>query len=128
MFEPLLVADPSFQARWAEFVAEWSDEPELPLYLALTSLARHLLGRLEAGDTVGFDRVFAVVEQWHTSGDAYVREAASIGFLEELQTLSGGSGKRAVTVEPWLGPESRRSWDRLDRFWAGEARRFPARN
>lgn len=122
MFEPLLVADPSFQPRWTEFVAEWDDEPELPLYLALSSLARHLLGRLQTGDTVGFDRIFAVVERWHTNGDAYVREAARIGLLEDLQNLSGGSGKRPVTVEPWLGPESRRWWDKLDRSWDGDSK------
>ena len=120
MFEPLLVADPSFQPRWTEFIAEWEDEPELPLYLALSSLAQHLLGRLRTDDTAGFDRIFAVVERWHTNGDAYVREAASIGLLEDLQNLSGGSGKRSVTVEPWLGSESRRWWDKLDRFWDGD--------
>ena len=122
MFEPLLVADPSFQPRWAEFVAEWDDELEQPLYLALSSLAQHLLGRLQTGDTADFDGIFAVVESWHTNGDAYVREAASIGLLEDLQNLSGGSDKRRVTVEPWLGPESRRWWDKLDRFWDGDSK------
>lgn len=120
MFEPLIIADPSFEPRWTKFVAEWEDEPELPIYLALSSLARHLLGRLANADTVGFDRIFAVVERWHTNGDAYVREAASVGLLEDLQNLSGGSGKRPETVEPWLGPESRRWWDKLDRFWVGD--------
>jgi hypothetical protein len=43
MFEPLLAADPSFQPRWTEFLADWCDEPDLPLYLALSSLAEHLL-------------------------------------------------------------------------------------
>ena len=120
MFDPLLIADPSFETRWAEFVAEWDGDPEPPLYLALSSLARHLLARLEAGDTADFDRIFAVIEQWHTNGDIYVREAASVGLLEDLQNLLGGSGKRPVTVEPWLGPESRRCWDKLDRFWEGD--------
>ena len=122
MFEPLLAADPSFQPRWAEFLAEWGDEPDLPLYLALSSLAEHLLKRLKGRDTEGFDRIFAVVERWHTEGDAYVSEAASIGLLESLQNLSGGSGRRPTTVEPWLGPESRRWWQKLDRFWEGDAK------
>lgn len=122
MFEPLLIADPSFQPRRTEFVAEWDDEPELPLYLALSSLAHHLLGRLQTGDTAGFDAIFEVVERWHTDGDDYVREAASIGLLEDLQNLSGGSDRRAVTVEPWLRPESRRWWDKLDRYWNGDSK------
>ena len=122
MFEPLLAADPSFQPCWTEFASEYNDEPELPLYLALSSLARHLLARLEGGDTTGFDRIFAVVEEWHANGDAYVREAASIGLLEDLQNLSGGSGIRPVTVEQWLGPESRRWWDKLDCYWEGDTK------
>ena len=93
MFEPLLVADPSFKLRWDEFKTEWADEPEPPLYLALGSLAEHLLERLGRGDTGGFDGIFAVVERWHTEGDAYVREAASIGLLESLQNQLGGNDR-----------------------------------
>lgn len=120
MFDPLLAADPSFQPRWNEFLADWGDETDLPLYLALSSLAEHLLKRLRGKDTEGFDRIFAVVERWHTEGDAYVREAASIGFLESLQNQSGGSRGRPATVEPWLGHESKRWWQKLDRFWEGD--------
>lgn len=120
MFEPLLAADPSFQSNWTEFLAEWGDERDPPIYLALSSLAEHLLRRLKVNDTEGFDRIFAVVELWHTEGDAYVREAASIGLLESLQNLSGGSDRRPTTVEPWLGTESKRWWDKLDRYWAGD--------
>lgn len=121
MFEPLLVADPSFQPRWLEFMSEWNDEPEPPLYLALGWFAEHLLRRLEGNDTEGFERIFAVVERWHTEGDTYVCEAASIGFLESLQNLSAGNERHQTTVEPWLGPQSRYWWDRLDRFWDGDA-------
>ena len=135
MFEPLLVADPSFKLRWDEFKlrwdefkTEWADEPEPPLYLALGSLAEHLLERLGRGDTGGFDGIFAVVERWHTEGDAYVREAASIGLLESLQNQLGGNdrvytrfgGVSAVALESWLRPETKRWWDKLYRYWDGE--------
>jgi hypothetical protein len=120
MFEPLLMADPSFRSRWTDFMAEWGDEADPPLYLALSSLAEHVLKHLEARRTDKFDAIFAVVERWHTEGDAYVSEAASVGLLESLQNLSGGSDRRTVTVEPWLGPESKRWWNKLDRFWDGD--------
>jgi hypothetical protein len=120
MFDRLLAADPSFQPRWAAFLREWEDAPPPPIYLALGSLAEHLLHRLRDDDTQGFDLVFAVVEEWHTKGDAYVSEAATVGFLEAVQNLSGPNGRRAATIEPWLGPVSRRWWDKLDRFWDGE--------
>jgi hypothetical protein len=135
MFEPLLVADPSFRSRWDTFLAEWSEEEEtkedgLPLYLALNSLAEHLIQRLGAGDSGGFDAVFDVVERWHVEGDAYVSEAASIGLLESLQNQLGGNdrryrtrkGVRASDVERWLQPETRKWWDKLYRFWGGDDR------
>jgi hypothetical protein len=120
MFEPLLAADPSFRPCWLEFLREWNGEPDPPLYLALGSLAEHLLQRLKNKDIEGFDRIFAVVEEWHTAGDVYVSEAASVGFLEAVQNLSGGNDQRVPTIEPWLGPVSRRWWDKLNRFWSGE--------
>ena len=126
MFEPLLAADPSFQSRWTEFLAEWGDEPDPPLYLALSSLAEHLLQRLVNNDTENFGAIFAVVERWHVEGDAYVAEAASIGFLESLQNRSGGSLRKAATVERWLGPETRRWWMKLDQFWKGDVKALEA--
>lgn len=134
MFEPLLVADPSFRPRWNAFLAEWGEEEKtaggLPLYLALSSLAEHLIQRLGAGDSDDFDAVFDVVERWHLEGDSYVSEAASIGLLESLQNLLGGNdrgrkarnGVRASDFEPWLRPETRKWWEKLYRYWEGDSR------
>jgi hypothetical protein len=119
MFEPLLEADPSFRVRWDEFLADWGDEPDPPLYLALSSLARHVLAILEAGDTQRASAILTVVERWHVDGDAYVQEAATIGLLEALQGHALKS-KPGSSVEPCLGPESRRWWDKLNRFWSGD--------
>lgn len=127
MFTPLLEADPTFEPRWQDFVADYADEPELPLYIALGELADHILERQQRGDTLGFDKIFDVVERWHREGDAYVSEAASIGFLESLQNRLGGNdraesvrGVRASDFEPYLGPETRRWWEKLFRFWEGD--------
>lgn len=118
MFKPLLEADPSFAPLWTAFVTEWEDEREQPLYLALTSLARHLIGRLKARDTDNFAAVFDVVEQWHLQGDAYVREAATVGLLEDLQNPSLHDGTKPADFELWLRPESGLWWQKVDRFWS----------
>jgi len=128
MFEPLLQADPSFRPKWDAFCAEWTGEAEPPLYLALGDLAAHLIERLGRGNTEAFGRVFAVVEQWHVRGDAYVAEAASIGLLESIQNNLGGQdrahrsqeGARTADFEPWLGPETKRWWEKLYRYWDGD--------
>lgn len=119
MFELILAADPSFRPRWVHFSDEWGEDAHAPLYLALSSLAEHIAECLRTGSTDNFGAVFSVVERWQIEGDAYVREAASIGLLESLQNLLGGSDRKEMTVERWLGPESRRRWDTLDRFWDG---------
>ncbi|MBH0239022.1 DUF7674 family protein [Methylobrevis albus] len=121
MIETLLVADPSFHPHWTEFLAEWVDEPEPPIYVALGSLARHILECLEAGSSERLDAIFAVVERWHVDGDHFVREAATIGLLETLQNHTAESEVTLAAVKSRLGPESRRWWDKLDRFWQGDA-------
>lgn len=117
MFDALLAADPSFAPLWEAFLGEWKDEKELPLYLALSELAHHLVLRLEAGDTEGFGAVFDVVERWHVEGDAYVKEAATIGLLEDLQNLNKYTSATPEDVLPWLRPQSRRWWDKVEAFW-----------
>lgn len=76
----------------------------------------------------GFEPVFAVIEYWHVRGDTYVADAASIGLLESIQNRLGGNdrahlsskGVRAADFELWLGPETKRWWDKLHRFWEGD--------
>lgn len=123
MFGPLLNADPTFEPVWRAFLSEWGQEPELPQYLALAELARHLIAQLDRGDTSRFEAVFTVVERWHLEGEHYVREAATVGLLECLQNtgLHKGRTKPADFLE-WLRPESRMWWDRLEQFWDGDTR------
>ncbi len=124
MFEPLLKADPTFCAKWDAFRAEWQlEDHELPLYLALSDLARHLIVNLEAGDTDRFDAVFDVVERWHISGDAYVTEAATIGLVEDLQNTNLYSTARPEDFLPWLRPETREWWAKVEEFWIDLASR-----
>lgn len=121
MFEPMLAACPSFATAYQQFCADWKDEPgELPHYIALGDLARHLIDMLREGDTANFQAIFHVVERWHTEGDAYVREAATIGLLEGIQNNAEHQGVDPAAFQPWLGPESKKWWDKLNRFWDGE--------
>jgi hypothetical protein len=117
MFEPLLLADPSFTSTWREFVEEYGEEPPLPRYQALADLARHLIGKVEANDTARFGAVFDVVERWFLEGDDYVREAATVGLLEDIQNTNLHRTTTPDDFLPWLRPLSRRQWDRVDAFW-----------
>jgi len=117
MFEPLLKADPSFIGAWNDFLTEWKGKPDLPIYVALSELGRHLISNLAAGDTSRFPAIFGVIEQWHTQGDAYVKEAATIGLLENLQNTGVHDTTSPDQFLPWLGPQSMRWWNKVKTFW-----------
>ena len=119
MFVPILEVCPSFQAAWNEFVAEWEDEPgELPHYLALAELARHLISLLERNETETIRDVFLIVERWHLEGEPYVKEAATIGLLEDLQNLNLHERKTVPDdFLEFLPPETRFWWVKVTDFW-----------
>jgi len=118
MFEPLLQADPSFREKWETFREGYRSDDELPLYLALSELARHLIQDLETGNTRRFDAVFDVVERWHIKGDPYVKEAATVGLLEDLQNGHLDRKNRSGDFLPWLRPETLGWWTKVHEFWA----------
>ncbi|WP_245309944.1 hypothetical protein [Rhizobium sp. R339] len=123
MFEPLLEADPSFREKWERFQNEYRSEDELPLYLALSDFARHLIENLETGNTLRFDGIFDVVERWHVDGDPYVQEAATIGLLEDLQNTNLHREKTCPEdFLPWLRPATRVWWARVHEFWGSDTK------
>ena len=118
MFEPLLQAAPSLVPVWNEFHADWPDQKEGPFdYLAISYFAQHLVKKLESGDTADFPAVFAVVERWHVEGDVYVKEAATVGLLEDLQNYNYYASKSPEDFLPWLRPQSLRCWKKVEAFW-----------
>lgn len=119
MFEPLLAAYPEFKSQYDTFMAEWADDPEPPpSYLLLADLARECLTLLVNGQDAQIRNIFAVAEDWHLNGDAYVQQAATVGFLENIQ-----NSNIHVDTEPddflrFCGPESRFWWEKVARFWS----------
>ncbi len=114
----MLAACPSFWPDWDVFLAEWSTEDDKPVYLALASLARHLVELLDARQEPELSRAFAVVERWLVEGDAHVREAASIGLLEDLQNDNIHTSTSPRQIEAFLMPESLKWWRKVEGFWA----------
>jgi hypothetical protein len=127
MMSPMLVACPSFTEQWEQFLKEWADNPilfedggdgSLPIYLALSDLANHLIVKLEMGDTKEFAAVFEIVERWITHGSNYVSEAAVVGLLEDLTNEARLYKRSAADFVPWLGSTSREWLPEIVSFWA----------
>jgi hypothetical protein len=123
----LRTAYPSLAALDDVEAAEWDGEP-VPHYVRVGRLAFHL------ADLAGEERVdrlgpaLALAEDAIENGDAYTRELATVGLLEDLQNacLQPKAGIRLVDVRALLGPKSKAAWDDLMTFWhgkPGEARR-----
>ena len=119
MFTPILNVCPSFRATWDEFVSEWKDDPNgLQYYLALGDLARHVIGMLERKEIDRLKAIFDVVEEWHLNGDSYVKEAATVGFLEDIQNT--GLHNKETTPDDFLEyllPETKYWWSKVEDFW-----------
>jgi hypothetical protein len=118
MFEPMLEADPALVATWLAFQNEWQAEGELPMYILLSDVARHLVSRLEEHETSRLEAIFKVVERWNIEGDNFVREAATVGLLEDLQNENLHRQTKPSDFEPWLLPETKRYWEEVGVFWS----------
>jgi hypothetical protein len=115
----LLTVCPSFAAPWRDYV----DNPiyeEGQLYIDLAEFASHLVGLQKAGETSEFQAVFRVVEAFHLDGDAFVREAATIGLLEDIQNVARNRNLDPESFYPYLHPESAKWWRKLNAFWNGD--------
>lgn len=120
MMDVLLEASPAFAEHWDAFGREWADEAKgPPLYLALADFARHIVAFLEAKDDERLRRIFEAVERLHVEGDPYVREAATVGLLENLQNTKLHRTTGPEQLRLFLRPESLKWWDRVDSFWKG---------
>lgn len=112
MFGLALEVCPSFSPVWEKFLNEWSGEKELPLYLALGDLSRHISSLVDTKQDSELKELFLVVELWHIEGSPYVKEAVTIGLLEALQGESNAS-----SIETYLLPESKKWWAEVNNFW-----------
>jgi len=116
-FTPIIKVDPSFGPAWDAFRERWSGESELPMHLAATLLARHLIAKVATKDTAAFPAIFALVEEWLSSPDRYVRRVADVGLIEDLQSSRLHNGTNPADFQQWLGPKATAAWSKTDTSW-----------
>lgn len=120
----MLAARPSYEPVWEESLEDNFDEElgDRLYYLDAGDVSRHLVALLADGRIAEFPAVFALFERLHLEGDDYVRELATIGYLEGIQFAASHEPRvEESDFVRFLEPESRRWWNGLVAFWAGEA-------
>jgi hypothetical protein len=118
MMPTIIAACPAFAATYDAFIAEWKDEPETPYYLILADFSRHIISFLDTGDRQKLHTAFETIEQLLADGDEYVREAATIGIVENLQNTNLHSSTEPEQFLDFLRPVSMRYWQKVEDFWA----------
>ncbi len=110
-----LEACPSFGEKWKQHRAFYGDEDLL--YVDLGKFAHHLVELHRVGRRDEFPAVFEVIERLHLEGDAYVKESATIGMLEDIQNVVRNCDVNPEEFSVYLKPESMKWWRRLNDFW-----------
>ena len=122
----VLAAMPSFQPKWDDEVREDAADDNSPGgrlgYLDAWAVVMHAVRLLADGHREEVEALLKVLERLHLEGDDYVQELATIGYLEDFQNaLDRHPSLTYDDVLPLLGPESRKWWDAVERFWTGES-------
>lgn len=120
MIPELVKACPSFSEKWEEHKKDYHDEVDYLPYIALSTFNAHILELYKNGEIGEFSKVFSTIELLHTDGEAYVKEAATIGILEGIQNSLGTNAKFIQDFKSYLLPESSKWWEQLYLFWDGE--------
>lgn len=117
----LLAACPSYKTRWLQYYKEnYDDSEEQLIYSELTDFAYHFIDLYKHNQISEFPRIFEVIELLHTDGDDYVKEAATIGLLGDIQNLALGEDINPDVFKQYLKPETQKWWIILDDFWNGK--------
>ena len=112
----LLEACPSARPRWEEHLAWWKGE-DAGAFNDVAVFAHHIVDSYSNGLTDEYPAFFAAVERILEEGDEQARRLASIGALEDIQTISTHRTFGPAAFVGWLGPKSRAAWDEIDAVW-----------
>jgi len=119
MFPEILSIYPKLTPYWHEFHEEWAEVDEKPLYLILSKLADLIVGDFKSGQKSTLKCLFSLIEKFVLDGDQYVREAAIVGLLEEIQTKSQRNNVDISSMFPLMGEHTKSKWVALQKFWDG---------
>jgi hypothetical protein len=79
----------------------------------LSDFASFLVTQLEQGQVKKFPAIFEIIEHWLAQGDAYVKNAAGAGLLEDLLNPVRYQKRKPNDFASWMRPVTLKCWKRL---------------
>ena len=110
----LLNACPSFTEAWEAYTHE---EDATLIYNCFGLFAQHLLRLYHRGEVCEFSAVADAIERLCVDGTPCVKEAATIGLLEDIQNYWSNNNIDPGQFAKYLKPESTKQWKSLNDFW-----------
>jgi len=118
---PLVLARcPSFTPTWEKHRLLWQGE-EAGIYTDLAEFATFIVDCYAQRDTEPIVAAFALIEELLVGGNEEVRNAAGIGFLEDVRNIASWRPFKAVVFVQWLGPKSKLAWTEIEEMWRGKS-------
>jgi len=98
----------------------YDEGDEQLLYMDLSNFAKYIIQIYKSSENDCLYDVFSSIEIIHMDGDEYVKEAITIGLLEDIQSFALGEKIELSEFEKYLGRESSKWWKQIDKFWTGK--------
>jgi len=119
MMPIILEKFPAFGPIWKKHLELWKGE-EAGIYNDIAEFANFVVDACERRESESVTAAFSLIEEFLVEGDEEVRNAASIGFLEDVRNISAW---RRFGPEPFiqrLGPQSKVAWAAIEEIWRGK--------
>ena len=110
---------PGFAPTWKKHRELWGDE-EAGICNDIGEFAQFVVDAYECGDKDLIVAAFALIEEFLTNGDQEVRDAAGIGFLEDVRNIASHRPFGSSVFLAWLGPTSKQAWGEIEEMWRGK--------
>lgn len=101
---------------------EYDQEERENQYVIVFRIAQYTFELFVNNDFVKLQLILEYIESLFSKGDDYTQELATVGFLEDIQTVWDNSKRDRSEIYNLLLPESKKWWNQVDKFWHGEIR------
>ena len=90
-------------------------------YMVASAFAWYIIKNIDENNIDELKKCFEFIELLYINGEEKTKELATIGYLEDLQNITGGNITidRYKIIFDFLGMESKKWWDKLNKYWDG---------